>query len=100
MAQYPVFPRFPFSFEDNTTRKMWELNENWANHLRDALYGQDATLNQRKVEIDSNASVQVQGRVRVGEPTTSVTPVAGDMRYVSSTNTFQGFDGTLRQDFH
>ena len=100
MAEYPVFPRFPHQFEDQTTRKMWELNENWANHLRTALYGQYANINKRKLEVDGNASVQVQGRVRVAEPTTSVTPVAGDIRFNSSSNTFQGFDGTSWQDFH
>ena len=100
MADYPVFPRFPFSFEENTTRKMWELSENWANHLRNSLATQDATINRRKVEIDENASVQVEGRIRVGEVTTSVTPVAGDMRYNTGTNKFQGYNGTTWQDFN
>jgi|TARA_R100000781_G_scaffold105970_1_gene69871 hypothetical protein len=100
MAHYPVFPRFPFSFNDNITRKMWELNENWANHLRSSLETQDATVIKRKVEVDSNSSIEVQGRIRVGEVTTSVTPVAGDMRYNTSTNKFQGWNGSAWQDFN
>ena len=59
MAEYPVFPRFPHQFEDQTTRKMWELNENWANHLRTALYGQDANVNKRKLEVDG-VRIQMQ----------------------------------------
>ena len=100
MAQYPVFPRFPFSFEDNTTRRMWELTASWGNHLKSILDTQDATVLQRKVEIDDTASIQVEGRVRVAEPTTSVTPVAGDIRFNTTGNIFQGFDGTVWQDFH
>ena len=74
MAHYPTFPRFPFSFNDNITRKMWELNENWANHLRGSLETQDATVIKRKV--------------------------AGDMRYNTSTNKFQGWNGSAWQDFN
>tara|TARA_R100001369_G_C3322665_1_gene169203 strand:+ start:3210 stop:3512 length:303 start_codon:yes stop_codon:yes gene_type:complete len=100
MANYPVFPRFPFSFNDDITRKMWELNENWANNLRGSLETQDATIVKRKVEVDSTSSIKVQGRIRVGEVTTSVTPVAGDMRYNTSTNKFQGWNGSAWQDFN
>jgi len=79
---------------------MWELNENWANHLRGSLETQDATVIKRKVEVDNNSSISVQGRIRVGEVTTSVTPVAGDMRYNTSTNKFQGWNGSAWQDFN
>jgi len=100
MAYYPVFPRFPFSFNDNTTRQMWTLTENWANQLKGSLDSQQVTTEERKVEIDQNSSIQIQGRVRVGEVTTSVTPVAGDIRFNSSTNKHQGFNGTAWQDFY
>tara|TARA_R110002124_G_C8515244_1_gene475678 strand:- start:139 stop:378 length:240 start_codon:yes stop_codon:yes gene_type:complete len=79
---------------------MWELNENWANNLRGSLETQDATIVKRKVEVDNTSSIKVQGRIRVGEVTTSVTPVAGDMRYNTSTNKFQGWNGSAWQDFN
>jgi len=79
---------------------MWTLTENWANQLKGSLDSQQVTTEERKVEIDQNSSIQIEGRVRVGEVTTSVTPVAGDIRFNSSTNKHQGFNGTVWQDFY
>jgi hypothetical protein len=49
---------------------------------------------------DEQGSIQVDGRIRVAEVGVSVTPVAGDMRYNTSTNKHQGYNGTSWNDFY
>ena len=100
MAIFPVFPRFPFNFPDDTSNTMWTMINNWANDLNQSLATKDTITQQRKVETDENGSIEISGRIKVGDTGATVGTQAGDIRFNSTTNKFQGFDGTTWQDFH
>lgn len=100
MADYPVFPRFPFQFDTETTEKMWYLVRSWGNNLKDSLDIQNAVFLSNKLGTDKNGSISVVGRAKIGDVAATVSATAGDMRYNSSTSKFQGFDGTSWNDFH
>jgi len=58
------------------------------------------SLNIFNVLIDQNKSIQVDGRIRVGDTAASITAQAGDIRFNTSTNKHQGYDGTSWNDLY
>ncbi len=72
----------------------------WANNIVLDLESRDASDNIKKVAIDNNGSITVAGRINVSDVADTVTAQAGDIRFNSSTNKCQGYDGTAWRDFH
>jgi hypothetical protein len=58
------------------------------------------SLNIFNVLIDQNKSIQVDGRIKVGDTAASVTAQAGDIRFNTLTNKHQGYDGTSWNDLY
>tara|TARA_R110000824_G_scaffold85130_5_gene211871 strand:- start:667 stop:957 length:291 start_codon:yes stop_codon:yes gene_type:complete len=72
----------------------------WSNNIVLDLESRDAAVNIRKVAIKETGSITVAGRVNISDVNSTVTAQAGDMRFNSTTNKFQGYDGTAWRDFH
>ena len=99
MAQFPAFPRFPYLFDSNVTATLYRIIADWATATIEQNNQADIVLQQRKVEKDNAGSIEISGRIKVGDVST-VDPREGDIRYNSTTNKFQGYDGTAWRDFH
>ena len=84
----------------NNIEEVIEILGNWGNNIVLDLESRDVTVNIRKVAIEETGSITVAGRVNISDVASSVTPQAGDMRFNSATNKFQGYDGTAWRDFH
>ena len=100
MARFPNFPRFPYRFDNEISSTLYRIIAEWATTLIRENNQADIVLQQRKIEKDEDGSIQVDGRINVGDTGSAVTPKAGDIRFNSSTNKFQGYNGTTWQDFH
>jgi hypothetical protein len=100
-TRYPDFPRYPRTLidADETFKHTWNEISNWSATLIRALEEANTRTVFFVVE-DNRGSIKVDGRIQVGEVGVSVTPVAGDMRYNTSTNKHQGFNGTSWNDFY
>lgn len=100
MAQFPNFPRFPYNFDTIVSETLYRTIGQWATALIETNNQADIRLQKRKVEKDDNGSIEVPGRINVADTGSAVTAKAGDIRFNSSTNKFQGYNGTTWQDFH
>tara|TARA_S200002703_G_C3788622_1_gene243305 strand:+ start:253 stop:534 length:282 start_codon:yes stop_codon:yes gene_type:complete len=93
MADYPKYP-------NNATAE--QLNR-WANVLTDKL-GSDAVSNRNNVKLDVDESISINGRIQLNanftNPDTTGAFQKGQIRFNTSTNKFQGYDGTAWRDFH
>lgn len=100
-TRYPDFPRYPhyLTSDDRVLRHVWSDIGRWAASLI-RIIGESDTRTIFFVTEDQQGSIQVDGRIRVAEVGVSVTPVAGDMRYNTSTNKHQGYNGTSWNDFY
>ena len=88
------------SFSDNALNQM----EQWADSLNDKL-SSDSVQIRNSVQQDQFVSISMRGRLRLNHAlsnpdTPEPTPVAGQMRFNTATNKFQGYDGTAWRDFH
>ena len=94
-TRYPDFPRYPrvLTDADQSVRDIWDNIANWSSTLIRSLE-ESNTRSIFFVTEDENESINIEGRIQVGEVGVSVTPVAGDIRYNTSTNKHQGYNGT------
>jgi len=88
------------AFSDNALNQM----ETWADTLNDKLSADQVKI-RNSVQQDQFGSVSIPGRLRLNNnlsnpDTAEPTPVAGQMRFNTATNKFQGYDGTAWRDFH
>ena len=95
IQRYPDFPRIvPETIEEG-----WNGIIRWAASLVRSLEEKES-LNIFNVLIDQNKSIQVDGRIKVGDTAASVTAQAGDIRFNTLTNKHQGNDGTSWNDLY
>ena len=52
------------------------------------------------MQIDQNRSINIEGRIKVGDTAASVIAQAGDIRFNSATNKHQGYNGTSWNDLY
>ena len=97
---YSNFPRFPYVIQDEAIQTVWDLMDRWSSSLVSDIQESDDYLQKRKTDIDENGSIKAEGRIKVEDTASTVTPRTGDIRFNSSTNKFQGYDGTAWRDFH
>ena len=88
------------AFSDNALNQM----ETWADTLNDKLSADQVKI-RNSVQQDQFGSISIRGRLRLNNDlsnpdTPEPTPVAGQMRFNTATNKFQGYDGTAWRDFH
>ena len=88
------------AFSDNALNQM----ETWADTLNDKLSADQVKI-RNSVQQDQFGSISIPGRLRLNNnlsnpDTAEPTPVAGQMRFNTATNKFQGYDGTAWRDFH
>ena len=100
-TRYPDFPRYPrvLTDADENFKHAWDNISGWSDTLIRALEESNTRTIFFVIE-DDKGSINVDGRIQVGEVGVSVTPIAGDMRYNSSTNKHQGYNGTSWNDFY
>jgi len=88
------------AFSDNALNQM----ETWADTLNDKLSADQVKI-RNSVQQNQFGSISIRGRLRLNNDlsnpdTPEPTPVAGQMRFNTATNKFQGYDGTAWRDFH
>ena len=88
------------AFSDNALNQM----ETWADTLNDKLSADQVKI-RNSVQQDQFGSISIPGRLRsnnnLSNPDTAEpTPLAGQIRFNTATNKFQGYDGTAWRDFH
>ena len=100
-TRYPDFPSYPrvLTDADQNFKHAWDNIGQWAATIVRALE-ESNTRSIFFVVEDQHKSINVPGRIQVGEVGVSVTPVAGDIRYNSSTNKHQGYNGTSWNDMY
>jgi len=52
------------------------------------------------VVVDKNKSINISGRIKVADIDATVTAQSGDIRYNSSTNKHQGYNGSSWNDMY
>jgi hypothetical protein len=103
MADYPRFPRITPNMENSSTT-FTTSQATWADTLNDKLSADQVKI-RNSVQQDQFGSISIRGRLRLNNDlsnpdTPEPTPVAGQMRFNTATNKFQGYDGTAWRDFH
>ena len=100
-TRYHYFPRYTrvLTDADENFKHSWDNISQWSATLIRALEESNTRTIFFVIE-DDKGSINVDGRIQVGEVGVSVTPVAGDMRYNTSTNKHQGYNGTSWNDFY
>ena len=78
--------------------------EQWADSLNDKLSADQVQM-RSSVKQDQFGSISIRGRIRLNSndtnpDTAEATPIIGQIRFNTSTNKFQGYDGTGWRDFH
>ena len=100
-TRYPDFPRYPRALidADDSFKVAWDDIGAWSATLIRTLEEANTRTIFFVVE-DNRGSIKVDGRIQVGEVGVSVTPVAGDMRYNTTTSKHQGYNGSSWNDFY
>ncbi len=93
--RYPDFPRGNL----NNREEAWTSLSNWVSSLIRLMEHKDS-LDVFKVTFDSNKSIDIEGRVKVGDTDSGVTAQAGDIRYNTATNKHQGYNGSTWNDMY
>jgi hypothetical protein len=91
---------FPPIYQIQSTDDFMTLTSEWVNNLVGEIESHDSSVEIKKVAIQDSGSIDVNGRVKVADVASTVSATAGEIRFNSATNKFQGFDGTSWQDFH
>jgi len=84
---------------ETTVNNIWTELQRWVGSLILALE-QDQSFTVFNVTIDANKSIDVEGRIKVADTDSSITALAGDIRYNSSTNKHQGYNGSTWNDMY
>ena len=84
---------------ETTVNNIWTELQRWVGSLILALE-QDQSFTVFNVTIDANKSIDVEGRIKVADTDNSITALAGDIRYNSSTNKHQGYNGSTWNDMY
>ena len=94
---------------DTTTNSLWFYNgTGWivgttgTAKFVDGTNTVNAVFNAGNVGIGTSApteKLEVAGAIKIGD-TNTVAPSAGTIRFNTTTNKFQGYDGTVWQDLH
>ena len=95
IQRYPEFPRIV----PETVLAAWGDIGRWASSFIRSLEEKEA-LNIFNVQIDQNRSINIEGRIKVGDTAASVTAQAGDIRFNSTTNKHQGYNGSGWNDLY
>jgi len=84
---------------ETTVNNVWAELQRWVGSLILALE-QDQSFKVFNVTIDNNKSINIEGRIKVADTDSSITALEGDIRYNSSTNKHQGYNGTTWNDMY
>ena len=101
-VRYPDFPRTPlYLMNSNVTeiQDAWQDMGRWVGSFIRVLEDADAKSIQNII-FDANKSIDVFGRIKVGDTDPAVSVQAGDIRYNSSTNKHQGYNGSGWNDMY
>ena len=100
-VRYPDFPRIPISLQNNESgiREAWDNISRWGASFIRALEEADSQ-NVNNVIVDANKSIDISGRIKVADIAATVTAQSGDIRYNSSTNKHQGYNGSSWNDMY
>lgn len=100
-SRYPSFPRIPqaVATAGSAFNMLWDSIARWANESTRAFEQRDA-LSIFFVSKDGDSSISVVGRINVGDTASSVAAKAGDIRYNTSTNKHQGYNGSTWNDMY
>ena len=100
-VRYPDFPRIPISLQNNESgiREAWDNKSRWGASVIRALEEADSQ-NVNNVIVDRNKSIDISGRIKVADIDATVTAQSGDIRYNSSTNKHQGYNGSSWNDMY
>ena len=100
-VRYPDFPRIPIFLENNKSdiREVWDNISRWGASFIRALEEADSQ-SVNNVIVDTNKSIDIEGRIKVADIAATVTAQAGDIRYNSSTNKHQGYNGSGWNDMY
>ena len=95
-VRYPEFPSLPnYLLADKVGMKeAWSDIGHWASSFIRVLEEDVDSQNIMNVVVDKNKSINILGRIKVADITATVTAQAGDIRYNSSTNKHQGYNGS------
>ena len=100
-ARYPDFPRVPLLVGDDNqlVSNLWNEATRWVNSFIRAIEQRDA-LSIFFVTKDEDKSTLIEGRLNVGDTATTVVAQAGDIRYNTTTNKHQGYNGSSWNDMY
>jgi len=84
---------------ETTVNNVWAELQRWVGSLILALE-QDQSFKVFNVTIDNNKSIDIEGRIKVADTDSSITALEGDIRYNSSTNKHQGYNGSSWNDMY
>ena len=95
-VRYPEFPSLPnYLLADKVGMKeAWSDIGHWAFSFIRVLEEDVDSQNIMNVAVDKNKSINISGRIKVADIAATVTAQAGDIRYNSSTNKHQGYNGS------
>jgi len=100
-VRYPDFPRIPIFLDNNKSgiKEAWDNISRWGASFIRALEEADSQ-SVNNVIVDTNKSIDIEGRIKVADIAATVTAQAGDIRYNSSTNKHQGYNGSGWNDMY
>lgn len=101
-VRYPEFPSLPnYLLADKVGMKeAWSDIGHWASSFIRVLEEDVDSQNIMNVAVDKNKSINISGRIKVADIDATVTAQSGDIRYNSSTNKHQGYNGSSWNDMY
>lgn len=98
--RYPDFPRLPIYLKDESLlSKSWGELARWSSSFLRVLEQSDSQK-VFNVTVDKNKSITIAGRIKIGDTNSTIVAQAGDMRFNTTTNKHQGYDGTTWNNFY